>query len=138
MNDSKRPILVVADDDRDIRELIKMQLTRHGFDVYITDNGETALELVIEHLPAVALLDIMMPKMSGVEVARRIRENPATSAIGIMMISARSSGRAEAGTESLEGLDVADYITKPFSPQDLVQRVNNVINNPHSQESTQT
>jgi DNA-binding response OmpR family regulator len=67
MNDIKRPIIVVADDDRDIRELIKMQLTRHGFDVYITDNGETALEL-------------------------------------------------------------ADYITKPFSPNDLVQRVNNVIN----------
>ena len=125
MNETKRPVLVVADDDRDIRELIKMQLTRHGFDVYITDNGETALELIVEHQPAVALLDIMMPKMNGVEVARRIRENPATSAIGIMMISARSSSRIEGG---IDGLDVADYIIKPFSPHDLVKRVNSVIN----------
>jgi len=128
MNDIKRPIIVVADDDRDIRELIKMQLTRHGFDVYITDNGETALELVVEHQPAVVLLDIMMPKMSGVEVVRRIRENPATSAVGVMMISARSSGRNEVGLNGLDALDIADYITKPFSPNDLVQRVNDVIN----------
>jgi len=125
MNDNKRPIIVVADDDRDIRELIKMQLALHGFDVYITDNGETALELIIEHQPAVALLDIMMPKLSGIEVARRIRENPATSAVWIMLISARSSGPIDG---DLDGLDVADYITKPFSPHDLVQRINDVIN----------
>jgi DNA-binding response OmpR family regulator len=125
MNDKKRPIIVVADDDRDICELIKMQLTRHGFHVFITDNGQTALELIDEHHPAVALLDIMMPKLSGLEVARKIRDNPTHSNIGIMLISARSSGRIEA---DLDDLDIADYITKPFSPQDLVQRINNVIN----------
>lgn len=124
MNDKKRPVIVVADDDRDICELIKMQLARHGFDVYIADNGETALELVEEHQPAVALLDIMMPRLSGLEVARRIRDNPATATVGIMLVSARSSGRIEA---DLDGLDIADYITKPFSPQDLVQRINDAI-----------
>jgi len=125
MNDNKRPIIVVADDDRDIRDLIKMQLTLHGFDVYITDNGETALELVVEHQPAVALLDIMMPKLSGIEVARRIRENPATSQTGIVMFSARSTFGSEA---DLDELGVDDYIIKPFSPQDLVRRINDVIN----------
>jgi len=125
MNDNKRPIIVVADDDRDIRDLIKMQLTLHGFDVYITDNGETALELVVEHQPAVALLDIMMPKLSGIEVARRIRENPATSQTGIVMFSARSTFGSEA---DLDALGVDDYIIKPFSPQDLVRRINDVIN----------
>ena len=138
MNDSKRPIIVVADDDRDIRELIKMQLTRHGFDVYVADNGETALELIVEHQPALALLDIMMPKMSGMEVARRIREDPAIAAVGIMMISARSSGRLEPGIHGLDALDIADYITKPFSLHDLVQRVNDVINKPRTEGSTQT
>lgn len=118
------PIIVVADDDHDICELIKMQLVRHGFQVLITDNGETALELITEHKPAVALLDIMMPKLSGLEVARKIRENPENSTVSIMLISARSSGRIEG---DLDDLDVDDYITKPFSPSDLVQRIQEVI-----------
>ena len=122
-----KPVVVVADDDRDICELIKMQLTRHGFQVFIADNGETAMELITEHKPAVALLDIMMPKLSGLEVARQIRDNPALSTVSIMLISARSSGRLEA---DLEDLNINDYITKPFSPQELVQRINDVINNP--------
>ena len=127
MNDKAGAVIVVADDDRDICELIKMQLTRHGFQVFIADNGETAMELIAEHKPAVALLDIMMPKLSGLEVARQIRENPALSTVGIMLISARSSGRLEA---DLDDLNIKDYITKPFSPQELVQRINDVINNP--------
>ena len=127
MNNKKRPVIVVADDDRDICELIKMQLTRHGFDVYIAEDGEVAMELVNQHQPAVALLDIMMPKLSGLEVARRIRDDPTTSTVSIMLISARSSGRIEA---DLDDLNIADYITKPFSPQDLVQRINEVINHP--------
>ncbi|MEO8162634.1 MAG: response regulator [Ilumatobacteraceae bacterium] len=127
MNDKTGPVIVVADDDRDICELIKMQLTRHGFQVFIADNGETAMELIAKHKPAVALLDIMMPKLSGLEVARQIRENPALSTVSIMLISARSSGRLE--TE-LDDLNINDYINKPFSPQELVQRINDVINNP--------
>lgn len=125
MNDKVKPVIVVADDDRDICELIKMQLARHGFEVFITDNGETAMNLIVEHKPAVALLDIMMPKLSGLEVARQIRDNPTLSNVRIMLISARSSGRIEA---DLDDLNINDYITKPFSPQELVQRINNVIN----------
>jgi DNA-binding response OmpR family regulator len=124
MNDNARPIIVVADDDHDICELTKMQLTRHGFQVFVADNGETALELIGTHQPAVALLDIMMPKLSGLEVARKVRDDPATSRIPIMLFSARSVGRIEV---DLEGLDIDDYVTKPFSPQELVQRINDVI-----------
>lgn len=129
MSDQERPIIVVADDDRDICELVKMQLTRHGFQVFIADNGEIALQLINEHQPAVALLDIMMPKFSGLEVARIIRENPANSTVSIMLVSARSSGRIEA--------DIADYITKPFSPMDLVQRINDVISHPSTKKTPQ-
>ena len=127
MNDTVKPVVVVADDDRDIGELIKMQLTRHGFQVFVADNGEMALELIAEHKPVVALLDIMMPKLSGLEVARQIRDNPSLSTVSIMLISARSSGRVEA---DLEELNINDYITKPFSPQELVTRINNIINKP--------
>ncbi len=125
MNENKRPIIVFADDDRDICNLIKIQLTSRGFDVYIAEDGEAGLELVVEHQPAIALLDIMMPKLSGFEVARKIRENPALSAVGIMLLSGRSSDRVEA---DLVGLDIADYITKPYNAGDLVQRINNFIN----------
>ena len=127
MNDMEKPVIVVADDDRDICELIKMQLTRHGFQVFVADNGQSAIDLVVEHKPAIALLDIMMPKLSGLEVARQIRDNPTLSTVSIMLISARSSGRIEA---DLDDLNINDYITKPFSPQELVQRINDVINNP--------
>ena len=127
MNDIDKPVIVVADDDLDICELIKMQLTRHGFQVFVADNGQSAIELVVEHKPDIALLDIMMPKLSGLEVARQIRENPTLSTVSIMLISARSSGRIEA---DLDDLNISDYITKPFSPQELVQRINNIINKP--------
>ena len=127
MSDIDKPIIVVADDDRDICELIKMQLTRHGFQVFVADNGQSAIELVAEHKPVIALLDIMMPKLSGLEVAHQIRDNPALTTVSIMLISARSSGRIEA---DLDDLNISDYITKPFSPQELVQRINNIINKP--------
>ena len=127
MNDMEKPVVVVADDDRDICELIKMQLTRHGFQVFIADNGQSAIELVVEHKPDIALLDIMMPKLSGLEVARQIRDNPTLSTFSIMLISARSSGRIEA---DLDDLNINDYITKPFSPQELVQRINDILNKP--------
>ena len=127
MNDMEKPIIVVADDDRDICELIKMQLTRHGFQVFVADNGQSAIELIVEHKPAIALLDIMMPKLSGLEVARQIRGNPTLSTVSIMLISARSSGRIEA---DLDDLNISDYINKPFSPQELVQRINDIINKP--------
>jgi len=125
MNDNKRPIIVVADDDHDICALVKMQLSRHGFQVFTTDNGDSALELIFVHRPVVALLDIMMPGLSGLDVVRRVRGDPATSQTGIVMFSARSISRIEA---DLEELGVDGFIIKPFSPQDLVRRINDVIN----------
>ena len=133
MNDRELPVIVVADDDRDICELIKMQLSRHGFQVFVADNGETALELIGVHRPAVALLDIMMPKLSGLDVVRRVRNDPATSQTGIVLFSARSGGGNEV---DLDGLNIDDYIPKPFSPQDLVQRIHEVINRRRTNEST--
>ncbi len=125
MNITERPVIVFAEDNPDICKLVEIQLTRDGFDIYIADNGETALELIVEHQPVIALLDIMMPKLSGFEVARKIRETPALSAVGIMLLSGRSADRVEA---DLVGLDIADYITKPYKAADLVQRINKVIN----------
>ncbi|TRZ73386.1 MAG: response regulator [Actinobacteria bacterium] len=126
MTEIVRPVVVVADDDADICELAKMQLTRHGFQVFCADDGAAALELIGLHRPVVALLDIMMPKMNGLEVARRVRADPATSHVGIIIFSARSTFGIE---EDIADIGVDDYIEKPFSPKDLVQRINAVISN---------
>ena len=134
INEIVRPVIVVADDDRDICELVKMQLSRHGFQVIIADNGETALELISLHRPVIALLDIMMPKLSGLVVARRVREDPATSQTGIIIFSARSTFGSE---DDVDDIGVDDYISKPFSPQDLLQRINDVIDRRHKNQSTQ-
>ena len=91
MSELVRSVVVVADDDRDICELVKLQLSRHGFEVFMADNGEAALELIGLHRPVVALLDIMMPRLSGLDVARRVRADPATSQMGIVIFSARST-----------------------------------------------
>ena len=134
MNEIVRPVVVVADDDRDICELVKLQLSRHGFQVFTADNGETALELINLHRPVVALLDIMMPKLSGLDVARKIRNDPATSQTGIIMFSARSTFGVE---DDVDEIGVDDYIAKPFSPQDLLQRIKGVIDHRQTNKPTQ-
>ena len=134
MNEIVRPVIVVADDDRDICELVELQLSRHGFQVIIANNGEMALELIGLHRPVVALLDIMMPKLSGLVVARRVRDDPATSQTGIIMFSARSTFGSK---DDVDEIGVDDYISKPFSPQDLLQRINDVIIRRQKNQSTQ-
>jgi len=134
MNDKERQVIVVADDDHDICKLVEIQLSRHGFQVFTANNGDSALVLIFVHRPVVALLDIMMPGLSGLDVARRVRDNPATSQTGIVMFSARSTFGSEA---DLDELGVDDYIIKPFSPQDLVRRINDVINRRRTDETTQ-
>ena len=134
MSEIVRPVVVVADDDRDICELVKLQLSRHGFQVFIAENGETALELINLHRPVVALLDIMMPKLSGLDVARRVRADPATSQVGIVLFSARSTFGLE---DDVDDIGADDYIAKPFSPQDLLQRIKGVIDRRQINKSTQ-
>lgn len=129
-----RPVVVVADDDRDICDLVSALLTRHGFTVFPADNGVMALELIGLHRPVVALLDIMMPKLSGLDVARSVRADPAISQTGIIIFSARSTF---GNGDDVDEIGVDDYISKPFSPQDLVQRINAVINHRQANKLTQ-
>ncbi len=134
MSEIVRPVIVVADDDRDICDLASLQLKRHGYQVFSADNGVTALDLIRLHRPVVALLDIMMPKMSGLDVARQLRADPETSQIGIIIFSARSTFGSQ---DDVDEIGVDDYIDKPFSPKDLVRRINAVINNRQTNDPRQ-
>lgn len=116
--------VLIAEDERDIRELITFTLRYHGHEVMAASNGEEALELALKEHPDLVLLDIRMPRMNGYEVCRSIKENEITKHIPVVFISAKGQE-----AEVKEGLDAGatDYILKPFSPDQLVERVAQVL-----------
>lgn len=116
--------ILIAEDERDIRELITFTLRYNGYDVVSARDGEEALELALKEYPDLVLLDIRMPRMNGYEVCRVIKESEATNHIPVVFISAKGQE-----SEVQEGLDAGatDYILKPFSPDQLVARVKELI-----------
>ena len=119
MNDL-RPLVLVADDDPDILALVRFRLERDGYEVLSAPDGETALDLAMARTPDLAVLDVMMPRLDGYEVTRRLREHGPTTTIPIILLTARvQEPDLERGIEA--GAD--DYVTKPFSPQALGERV---------------
>jgi len=116
--------ILIADDEPNIVTALEFLLQRNGYEVYIARNGEGALKLVEEHKPDLVLLDVMMPLKSGYEVCQRMRERADWSHIKIIMLTAK--GR---DVEMSKGLSIgADlYITKPFSTQELVAKINGLL-----------
>ncbi len=116
--------ILIADDEEDITELVAYNLRKEGFEVIVAHNGKTAVELAIKHNPALILLDVMMPIMSGVEACTLMRANEYLKQIPIMLITARAEDYAQiAGLEA--GAD--DYVIKPIKPQLLISRINALL-----------
>ena len=113
-------LILVVEDEPTIQSLIEVNLRRAGFDVLLAGDAETARKLINDVLPALVLLDWMLPGMSGVDFARRLRSDPRTRDLPLIMVTARAEER-----DKIEGLDIGadDYITKPFSPREMVARV---------------
>jgi DNA-binding response OmpR family regulator len=118
------PVALIAEDDRDIRELVTTKLTAAGYQVLSYGNGPEALAATHQHRPDVALLDVMMPGISGLEILTRLQKDPATATIPVILLTAKSQ---EFDINSGFAVGAADYIVKPFSPRDLVSRVNAVL-----------
>lgn len=120
---SKKQILVV-DDEEDILELISFNLTKEGYDVICTPTGEKALDVIGTERPDLVVLDLMLPGINGLEVAKALRNDPGIRDIPIVMLTAK-------GEESdiVAGLELGadDYVTKPFSPRILAARVKAVL-----------
>ncbi len=112
--------ILVCEDEKAIREIILINLHRHGFDVLEAASGEEALELFSQHPNEIqiALLDIMLPGIDGFTVCKTLRQQ--SSSIGIIMLTARTQENEKVGALKL-GAD--DYVTKPFSPSELIARV---------------
>jgi DNA-binding response OmpR family regulator len=124
VTDTPRPLVLVADDDEDILALVSYRMEKAGYEVVRAHDGEEALQLASDLLPALAILDVMMPKADGYEVTRRLREQETTSRMPIILLTARSQeADVQRGFEA--GAD--DYIRKPFSPQELRARVQAIL-----------
>jgi DNA-binding response OmpR family regulator len=113
-------VLLVADDDADIRDLVAFKLEQAGFEVIAVEDGQAALEQARARQPALAVLDVSMPALSGIDVCRMLRAEPATAGMLIIMLTARVQEQDVQGGFSA-GAD--DYVTKPFSPRELVSRI---------------
>ena len=116
--------ILVADDDMDIRDLVAFKLEQAGFDVTAVDNGLAALTAARLEPPDLVVLDVMMPGMSGIDVCRELRNDRSTAGLPIILLTARAQeGDVEVGF----GAGADDYIVKPFSPRELVTRVEAVL-----------
>jgi DNA-binding response OmpR family regulator len=115
---------LVVDDDPDIVSLVAHKLEQAGFEVRQATNGEEALASVADAIPDVVLLDIMMPGISGLEALERWRAAASTARLPVLLLTAKSQ---EADVERGFELGADDYVIKPFSPNELVRRVNAVL-----------
>ncbi|WP_035857140.1 response regulator transcription factor [Cryptosporangium arvum] len=112
--------ILVADDDRDILDLVAFKLSAAGHELITVTDGATALTEARRAVPDLVVLDVAMPGMSGLDVCRELRAEPVTSAIPVLLLTARGQ---ESDVEA--GFDVGadDYVVKPFSPRELQSRV---------------
>ncbi|HEV2400052.1 MAG TPA: response regulator transcription factor [Candidatus Sulfotelmatobacter sp.] len=121
---SLHPLIFVVEDEGDIARLISHNLRAAGFEVLSFMSSASVLSEAIREMPALFLLDVMLPGTDGFELCRQIRQNPALSATPIIFLTAKTSE-----SDRVKGLELGgdDYITKPFSPRELVARIRTVL-----------
>jgi DNA-binding response OmpR family regulator len=122
-SDLKKTILVV-EDEPDAAELVEYNLKAAGFKVVVASDGPEALRKARSAKPALIILDLMLPEIDGIQVAKLLRQDPATKGIPILMLTAKATE-----VDRILGLELGanDYVTKPYSPRELVLRVRNLV-----------
>ena len=112
--------ILVVDDEEDILNLLSYNLKKAGFEVLTAMDGPEALEIAVKELPGLILLDIMLPNMEGTEVLKRLKADPSTIGVPVIMLTAKGEE-----IDRIVGFELGadDYITKPFSPRELILRV---------------
>jgi CheY-like chemotaxis protein len=118
--EGEQPLVLVADDDEDVRELVVFRLERAGYEVITAGDGEEAVQLALTRRPRVCVIDVMMPKLDGYQVTERLRASGELAGAAILLLTA-SVQEASVDRGFAAGAD--DYIKKPFSPAELVDRI---------------
>ena len=116
--------VLIADDEPSMRALVRLTLKSHRFEILEAEDGEHALELARRELPDLLFLDWTMPRLSGLDVCRQLREEPATAELRVVMLTARTQDFDRLAATAV-GVD--DYITKPFSPLRLLEKVRETL-----------
>ncbi len=126
--------ILVVDDEASVVEVVSLYLKREGFAVRIARDGRSALAAIQEKQPALVVLDLMLPEVDGLEIMRRLGDNPDTD-IPVIMLTARQQE-----TDRIYGLELGadDYVTKPFSPAELVSRVKAVLRRTYGKQLKQS
>jgi two-component system phosphate regulon response regulator PhoB len=124
MSKADLPRILVAEDEPDMLQLIKMNLQGAGYRVIEAEDGAAALTAAREERPALVVLDLMLPGMSGLEVCRALKRETATASLPIIMLTARAEE-----VDRIVGFELGadDYITKPFSPRELILRIQSIL-----------
>lgn len=130
-----RETILLVEDEHDIRELLKFHLERENLSVEAVESGEDALLSLKSRNPSMILLDLMLPGIDGLEVCRRLKAQPETRDIPIIMLTAKDS---EADIVSGLEIGAADYVCKPFSPRVLMARIRAVLRRPMADAAAET
>jgi len=116
--------ILIVDDEAHILNIIKFNLKKRGYDITIASNGEEAIEKIKGNIPDLLIIDVMMPKMSGYDVCRILKEDEKYKDMPIIMLSAKSQLE---DIEVAKELGITKYLTKPFSPMMLMKKVVEII-----------
>lgn len=119
-----KPFIVIAEDEKSVAELLRYNLESEGYETAIAGDGDETMLLLDERIPDLMLLDWMLPKISGIEICRRVRTRQETANLPIIMLTARTEE-----ADRIRGLETGadDYVTKPFSTNELMARVKAVL-----------
>jgi len=120
------PTILVVDDEPSIRRLLRAALERGGYAVLEAPDGPAALRVARESQPALVLLDVALPRMSGLEVCRRLRDDPPTSRTPVLLLSGVSSAEPQKLAQS----GASGWLAKPFTPESLLERVGALLGVP--------
>ncbi len=112
--------IVIVEDEPDIAEVLSYNLQREGFDVFTAEDGLAGLNLIKAQMPDLALLDLMLPSMDGLEICQKIRANEAIANIPVIMLTAKGE---ESDVVLGLGIGADDYVCKPFSPKEVIARI---------------
>lgn len=116
--------ILIADDRPEVGELVRVTLEGEDYEIFCTSDGKEALKKIRKMKPDLVLLDVMMPEMDGLEVCRKLKKDPQTKEIPIIMLTAKGQ---EVDKEKGRGVGVSDYITKPFSPSHLLNKIEEIL-----------